>query len=222
MKTFIIYVEGHEKSKQYALNCLRSVKDQGYDARLFEGVTPDTLDQYQEHTNYEDLKGSRICDFKRENKNKYLTKKSCFTNHIRLWKTCVSLNEPIVVLEQDSHCVGRWSKTFQFEDILILNIDSAFKQPTFGHIRLKPKYLIGIGDYLDPSVTPLRYYKPTVFKGAYMLPGTAAYAVTPKGATKLLNAARIHGWDQSDFFINTNIVNINIFYLKYFHLSIKI
>ena len=109
---------------------------------------------------------------------------------------------------------------------MILNIDSAFKQPTFGHVELKLKYFIGVGNYLDPSVTPLRYYKPTIFLDSYMVPGTAAYAVTPQGATKLLNAASIHGWDQSDFFINTSIVDIRyilpeLFSFKYKNLNMS-
>lgn len=45
-----------------------------------------------------------------------------------------------------------------------------------------------------------------------MVPGTAAYAVTPKGARKLLEAFKTNGFEQSDFFINDK--NVKIQYLK--------
>ena len=40
-----------------------------------------------------------------------------------------------------------------------------------------------------------------------MMPGTAAYAITPKGAKKLLSHLYL-GWEQSDYYINTKSVNI--------------
>ena len=42
-----------------------------------------------------------------------------------------------------------------------------------------------------------------------MIPGTAAYAISPKGAKKLLRAAKDIGIDQSDFFINTHNIKID-------------
>jgi hypothetical protein len=36
-----------------------------------------------------------------------------------------------------------------------------------------------------------------------MVPGTAAYAITPAGAKKMLEAALTIGLDQSDFILNT-------------------
>lgn len=209
MKAYVIYVKGHKLSEKYADNCFNSAKDSGFEPEMFEGVTPATLDQWT-HMQYPDLPNGRITHFKRESpENKYKIKKSCFTNHVRLWNKCLELNEPIVVLEQDAHCVANWNPTLKWEDILILNLNSAFKQKQFNHIKLKPSFIIGKGRYDDPSaLEALRYYKPSVFKGAFMMPGTAAYAVTPQGATKLLNAVKTLGWEQSDFFINSHIVTM--------------
>lgn len=214
MKSFVIYVKGHKKAEQYANNCVNSCKGTGFEAELFEGVTPKTLDQYEEHT-YEDLPGSRIESFKAENEKIYLTKKSCFTNHVRLWKRCVELNQPIAVIEQDSHCVWKWDNR-QFRDVLILNVDSAFRQPVFQHIRFKPEYQLGMHRYDNYSVTPLIYRKDSRYKGSFMMPGTAAYAVSPAGAKKLLKAADKYGWEQSDFFINSHIVMMEYAMPEYF------
>ena len=45
-----------------------------------------------------------------------------------------------------------------------------------------------------------------------MAPGTAAYALTPKGARRLLDALETHGIDQSDFFINS--MNVSMDYIS--------
>jgi GR25 family glycosyltransferase involved in LPS biosynthesis len=199
--------------------CLLSCKGSGFRAEPFEGVTPDTLDDYKD-LHRPDVPGSRIEDFKRENEKKYLIKKSCFTNHVRLWHKCIELNQPIAVIEQDAHCVWKWDNR-QFEDVLILNVDSAFRQPVFQHIRFKPEYDLGIHRYDDYSVTPLIYYKPSVFKGSFMMPGTAAYAITPQGAKKLLKALDKYGWEQSDFFINSHNVTIQYAMPEYFTFKLK-
>lgn len=49
-----------------------------------------------------------------------------------------------------------------------------------------------------------------------MIPGTAAYAVTPKGAKKLLDSLHKNGWEQSDFFINTFNVKMQYTIPEYF------
>ena len=41
-----------------------------------------------------------------------------------------------------------------------------------------------------------------------MAPGTGAYCVSPKGAKKLLSAIDKHGFDQSDFMINSKNVRM--------------
>ena len=48
------------------------------------------------------------------------------------------------------------------------------------------------------------------------MPGTAAYAVTPKGAQRLLDSLFKNGWDQSDFFINSKNVKIEYASPEYF------
>ena len=54
-----------------------------------------------------------------------------------------------------------------------------------------------------------------------MMPGTASYAITPKGANKLLKAVEKHGWEQSDFFINTKNVHIQYVVPEYFTFTLK-
>jgi GR25 family glycosyltransferase involved in LPS biosynthesis len=210
MRSFIVYVKGHEKSEQYMNSCMSSCLDMGFDAEPLEGVTPATLDQYDQ---YPEAENGRSTSFKLNNPKTYLTKKSCFTNHIRVWKNCIELNEPVAFIEQDSYCIRKLD-SLSFDELLVLNIQSAFKQPVFSHVKNKPyNFDFGVNDY---SNSPLIYNKVNSFYGSLMIPGTAAYAISPRGAKRLLDNLEKYGWDQSDFFINTKNVRIQYVYPEYF------
>lgn len=214
MKAFVIYVKGHVESQKYALEALSSCNKNGFKAELLEGVTPNTIDQYEQ---YPEIENGRATSFKKGNTKTYLTKKSCFTNHVRVWKKCIELNEPVAFIEQDAYCVLAWDDT-QFDEVLILNIDSAFKQPVFDDIRVKPSFGLGKAMYNN---SPLVYNKENAWLGSLMIPGTAAYAVTPKAAKKLLTALEKYGWDQSDYFINSHNVKMEYKMPEYFTFKFK-
>ena len=209
MKSFVIYVKGHEQSERYALEALNSCNKNGFDAELLEGVTPDTINQYEQ---YPEIENGRATSFKREDTKKYLTKKSCFTNHVRVWNKCIELNQPVAFIEQDAYCVWGWDNT-QFDEILILNFNSAFRQEVFDHVQNKPVFGLGKGVY---NSSPLMYNKDNEWLNSVMIPGTASYAVTPKGAKKLLVALEKYGWDQSDYFINSHNVKMEYKIPEYF------
>lgn len=209
MKAFIHYVSGHGASEQQANESLNSFIRHGWDASLVEGVTPETLDDKEFDVKL--APKGRIVSMYERGDRVYLTKKSCLTNHYRLWNRCIELNETIAFIEQDAIAIGAPQKWF-FDGVCVLNIEHAFRPPsvlgTLSHLK----------DYVVPAVltpTPLpvdyrlKYYKDNKWKGNNMMPGTAAYAITPKGAKQLLTAAYDYGIDQSDFFINTGNVNIN-------------
>jgi len=217
MKSYVVYVKGHKQSEAYMQTCINSCIGTGFEAEAFEGVTPATLhnwDDYPDHPN------SRISNFKQESDKIYKTKKSCFTNHVRIWKKCIELNEPVAFIEQDSYCVNNWNNVV-FKDILILNVLSAFKQPVFEHVKKKPDLLtkLGVNIYNDSFLVYNRSNSP--FNGGLMIPGTAAYAITPSGARKLLSALDKHGWEQSDLFINTRNVDMQYCVPEYFTFKFK-
>lgn len=214
MKAFIVYVKGNEKSEYYANYCLDSCRDK-FDAELFEGVTPNTLQEHEKVHPFDHISPSRAENFKQQNKDLYQVKKSCFMNHVRIWHKCIELQETIAFVEQDSFCVRAWDNQ-NFDDIMILNYDSAFDQKVFNHLwktQPKPTILSGCNRYID---TPLVYTKNNAFYDNKIMPGTAAYAVTPLGAEKLLTSLEKYGWEQSDFFINTHNVNIDYYHPEYF------
>lgn len=214
MKAFIIYIKGHDPSETYAKHCLNSCKDK-FDAFLFEATTAENIEIYIQEKNYEPIKPSRAYDFYKQSvspskTNLYLTKKSIFVTATRLWKKCVELNEPIVVLEHDSLCLREWDNP-KFKDVLILNGESCWTQENIRTFKPKNKQE-GVHDLR----LTLKYRFNNKFKGAMIMPGAAAYAIQPHGAQKLLDAAYKYGWEQNDHFINTHNVTIQTIVPEYF------
>ena len=208
MKGSIIYVKGHKASEIQAEQSLKSFEKYGWDVSLVEGVTPETLDDKE--WDVPCIKDGRLIGFRDKGERSYLTKKSCLTNHARIWRKVVETNESHAFIEQDAICISRYDPKY-FSDVLILNIDYAFKPPSvLGSLNSMAGYtpFPALMPKMLPSDYPLQYYKNNVYKGYNMMPGTAAYAVTPSGAEKLLKAAEENGIDQSDFFINDHHVQL--------------
>lgn len=214
MISFVIYVKGNADSEEYARVCMNSLQT-GFEGELFEGVQRSTLFEWDEKTgSLEPMESSRAAGHKMDTAKRYETKKSCFLNHVRLWKKCVELDEPIAVLEHDSYCIRSWDNIY-FDELLILNITSAFDQKVFNSLKPQIQSInwgFGISNY---NKSPLIYNKNENFKGGLMMPGTAAYAVSPKGAKRLLSHLHL-GWEQSDYYINTKAVNIQYMIPEYF------
>jgi len=214
MISFVIYVKGNADSEEYARVCMNSLQT-GFEGELFEGVQRSTLFEWDEKTgSLEPMESSRAAGHKMDTAKRYETKKSCFLNHVRLWKKCVELDEPIAVLEHDSYCIRSWDNIY-FDELLILNITSAFNQKVFNSLKPQVQSInwgFGISNY---NKSPLIYNKNENFKGGLMMPGTAAYAVSPKGAKRLLSHLHL-GWEQSDYYINTKAVNIQYMIPEYF------
>jgi hypothetical protein len=94
--------------------------------------------------------------------------KGCFYSHYRLWKKCVTLNEPIIIWEDDIRIYRPYSPV-EWEDILVVSL---------GHPGKSQKYI----DYLEnPSGVPEAkdYYQAS-------MPGCCGYAIKPHAAKKLL------------------------------------
>jgi GR25 family glycosyltransferase involved in LPS biosynthesis len=216
MKSYIIKIKGHAKSEEQAEKCINSTMLYGFDSEFFNGTTPKTLADAEKIHNFGIMKPSRVFNFRVENLKKYLTKKSCFMNHVILWNKCLEINEPIVVLEHDALAIRKWDNA-TFKEVLILNINSAKKHNRNVGSRMgKYEYKQEGHTEIHELNYPFRYKMENIWKGGCLMPGTAAYAITPAGATKLLDSLYKNGWDQSDFFINSKNVHIEYASPEYF------
>jgi len=206
MKAFIIYIPDAQ-SIEYADAAKQSfLAFNGWSPELFLGITPETLSVVESQYNIKTKPRSRATDFYNNNYTTYTTKKCCSLNHYILFKKCVVLNEPIAIIEHDAHCVGDWQYE-DFDDILVMNICSALTQSTLLPIinMNKCPTIPGINNI---NINGLNYRHDPDINGAHMMPGTAAYAVTPHGAQKMIEVYENIGWEQSDFIINTAYVTI--------------
>jgi GR25 family glycosyltransferase involved in LPS biosynthesis len=202
----LTYLKGNGQSCQQANESASSFRAYGWEVHFVEGFTPDTYKNHQ--TQYRLMDGGRLAGFSGKKAN---TKRACVMNHVRFWERVLAADKPLVFLEHDAIAITS-QQDWEFEDVLVLNAEYAFD---FG--ALKGKF----GGWKIPRVTevsPLPEDYPLVcrvqdspYLGAKMICGTAAYAVTPQGARKLLNAASERGLEQSDYIIND--MNVVIEYI---------
>ena len=115
IKAFIIHTS-HPDSLEYAQKCVKSFHPfDRWDIEMFEGLTKETIPEFESKHNIRTKKHSRAMAIKKSDLNMYNTKKSCSLNHYRLAKKCIELNHPIAVIEHDSHCIKSWDNP-KFED----------------------------------------------------------------------------------------------------------
>jgi GR25 family glycosyltransferase involved in LPS biosynthesis len=211
MKVQIIYVADHKGSEQQATQAFQSFQRHNWNAEMSSGITPDTINE-NEFTD-KIIHSGRLADFKKENYRKYLVKKSCLFNNLKFCKRVIEADEPMVFAEHDAVCVRDYID-FDFDDFCFLALEYAFQPPT---TLAKPplnKWHIptvhGVNEF--PKNYPLTYYRKNHYYGHSMTPGTAAYALAPAGAKKILHAVENHGLDQSDFVINSYNVRMQYLY----------
>ena len=219
MKANVIYIKGWNKSEAQMRQCENSLRRFKVDYDLVPGVTPKTLNEHLMKYPLKPIINSRAWDYETQQQPMLPTKQSCFINHIMFWERVVAADKPMMFLEHDALMVRKWTNP-DFDELLILNLDAAVR-----HNGNLSKKILGTYKYTNnkyvsrPLDYKLRYWKDNSFKGGACAPGTAAYAVTPKGAKRLLQSYNVNGWDQSDFFINTNNVNIEYSDPQFFEFS---
>ena len=206
MKAQIVHLVGHSQSVEQAQQALASFQDNGWDAELVEGITPETLADRGRVA--ELLEGGRLTHFEEP---RLSIKKSCVNNHILFWEKVLASNETMAFIEHDALAIDA-PQDWVFEDVLILNMEYVFN---FGALRGKGfarKFKPEVGLSEIPQNFPLKCRVPkSPFKGSRMIPGTAAYAITPQGAKKMLEIVYHHGIDQSDYIINS--MNVKLEYV---------
>jgi len=219
MKAFVITVRGHRQDEIQANNCLMSMAETpGWEPEQLFGYTANDKDLFEERWGFPLIENARLRAFEKENKNRYLTKKACFYNHVRLWEKCIELNEPIAFVESDTICIRPWEEP-EWQEVLIMNIESAMSNergPIGPSEQLLAKYREGLQYGIHSfHKAPTKYHRDNRMKGYAHNPGNGAYAFTPKGAKRLLEAAK-NGIDQGDLFVNASNVKMQYVYPGYF------
>ena len=187
MKAFIIYLKEVQSTIDSALECKRTAREYGLDAWLMEGFTPSKADQFIKEQNLQPyLPGPKLFQIKWQKGGV----RGCMISHYHVWKKCIELNEPIVVLEHDSRVV---SETYRadFEDVLHLDAHRFEQDPDKG------KKLV-VEDFVN------------IRKGENQLMGTYGYVIKPHAAERLIKGAHEDGITASDMFVKDKYVRIQV------------
>ena len=88
MKAFIIHIKGNKSSEKTANWAYESCVEHGYEPKMFEGITPKTLNKWDKKYNLTVMNPSHMYD-RQIGKNgtnwTYECKYSNFLNHYTLW-----------------------------------------------------------------------------------------------------------------------------------------
>lgn len=212
MKGVIHYILDHLESTKQATDAYNSFKHYNCDVELKAGITPATLDNYD---NYKVLKNSRLESFlvKDKNERKHKVKKSCVLNNIEFAKMVIAKDEPMMFIEHDAWCIDIIDN-IDFDEVCFMAIETWNKPPSGLALGKFMSYNIthnlGVNDF--PEDWPLKYTRDTKYKGSSLIPGTMCYGLTPKGAKKIIREAETSGLEQSDFIINSSVVRLQYVY----------
>ena len=177
MKAFIIYLKEVQSTIDSALECKRTAREYGLDAWLMEGFTPSRADQFIKEQNLKPyLPGPKLFQIKWQKGGV----RGCMISHYHVWKKCIELDQPIVVLEHDSRVVSE-TYTADFEDVLHLDAHRFEQDP-------------------DRDKDPVVQDFVNVRKGENQLMGTYGYVIKPHAAKRLIQGAHEDGITASDMF----------------------
>jgi glycosyl transferase family 25 len=186
MKAFVIYLSKIESSRTSGEETANSLKEYGFDVKLFEGTYGDNAEQlFQQENRTLYIQG-------RHGKSESPGAKGCFHSHYRLWEKCVELDEDISIWEDDV-IFKRSFDSIDFEDILALTINYDWKVTTPYRKYLEEEF---------PITHDVKY-------NSYHMPGAGGYIIKPHAAKKLIEQYKNH-YLTPDWAINTDICNIKL------------
>ncbi len=166
MKPFVITIKNHEDSEKLSNRCVETGKNIGkVEVNVFEASSPKDK-PFEVFKDMNISVGPKM--YENSHKRCIESQCACFLSHYRLWEKSLELNENILVLEHDSVFTG-----------VVPNINF--------------KYLVNLA---KPFYAIERYKMPNHGLQSYRnrrLHGTHGYAISPAGATKLIEHIKMCG-----------------------------
>lgn len=170
-KTFVIAIKGHPVSERQLLECLSTGEKYNWKIKTFWGVNGKTITD-------DTWKAEGI--FPRLDKPTMNRPgvQGCFLSHWSLWKKCLELNEPIIILEHDAVIQNFWSP---------IEIDEAV-------IKLHRYY----------KQKNLKYDEDS----GLWSPSGHAYCILPKHAKCLIDFVKSHGAFEADRLLGDKVIKL--------------
>jgi GR25 family glycosyltransferase involved in LPS biosynthesis len=177
MNAYVITILDNPHSVAAAERCIESGKKFGYDVKIHPAFSP--KDNPRQIFQEENL---RLEDFDIDARFSRLEPCMCgFLSHRSLWKKALQENKQILILEHDAIFIDKIPLNIPFGGLI------SFGRPSYGQFNQPKKEGV---------------YKLFSKVGGY-LPGAHAYAISPKGAKKLIEHAQVKP-APTDLFINRN------------------
>jgi glycosyl transferase family 25 len=123
-KTFVIAIKGHSVSANQLQDCLTSAEKFNWKVNVFWGVDGRTI---TDKTWVDEGIFPRL-DKPTMGKPGV---QGCFLSHWALWKKCIELNEPIIILEHDAVIQSRWQPLEINDSIIKLHRYYKQKNPKY-------------------------------------------------------------------------------------------
>jgi GR25 family glycosyltransferase involved in LPS biosynthesis len=195
MKAYVITIPGHEYSESVARRCIESADRFGISVETFPAVTKDTVAEIMAKENLQwswaNMNTTKTrCPYTSLEQFPYRTKSleakmACSMSHYMLWKRCVELDEPILILEHDAVFVAPLP-AIHFEGAIQIN------DPDGGGYRGRDHSKI-MKDRNTVGVHPLTPKRPPDSMIPDGFSGNSAYIVKPWAAYKFKQAYKNHG-----------------------------
>lgn len=194
MKSYIICLSKISSSYNSALKLQQDLKFVEITAELFEGSYGNfTKENYLKKNRQYHHTGIKGPISKEEQAEAWGIpgEIGCFDSHYRLWEHCVSINEPILIFEDDV-IITRKFYEIEWQDVLSVAFSHTKKMIKYQHFLEFPKGLPHAEEYKQSS-----------------MPGNGGYAIKPHAA-KILVEEYKHSYLPADNAINQRLVKIQI------------
>jgi hypothetical protein len=202
MKTFTITLFDHDKSKELADKSVNSSLYHGYEATFFKAHSGTEAVEYLNSESVFPISNTSVPYFDLyKNWTKVSGTIGCFASHYNLWKICVELNEPIIIMEHDAIIKSSWTN-LQWKDILHLDWEGSIRR----------RQMRGVADHYNPVIKDSIYrmgFSPQETYGLISMNCCYAYAIEPSAAITLISDAKNNGWFAADRFIREPLVEIH-------------
>ena len=211
-KAFIIYNKESMLSRWSAGRTLGTAKRCGIDGELFVGVHKD---EHKRTMKKFGLRWNPMAETWCSSVHHMDSVAGCFLSHYSLWKKCVELKEPIMILEHDVEFNDKVIIPKEFGDWDgVINIG----QPIWGTWWVKnfesEELRMEIRDISNCEKPHAPY---GIFDSDRMdycdcernfLVGAHSYIITPNAASKLIDKAKRKGIDRADVFIDSETLDV--------------
>lgn len=207
IKSFVIFVN-EPVSIEQSVESVESFKKIGINVERFSGVYKHNVDVVWDQ---EEL----FFYHKQSDNKKVKGVKGCFLSHYLLWKKCLELNEPLLILEHDAIAIRSIPQNILEYDFDVLNLDYASRQVTdywnyvnsdhgFEICAWKSSDKKGYGGYNKSSIA-----------------GIHGYIIKPSGAEKLIEFSKKEGTLPADIQINSKVVDLRYTKTSYVKINPK-